>query len=816
MEKRNLLKEKLITIPEAVGLVQSHHNVGTAMAASEPVGLLTELGKHKDRLEDVRVWVCLPLRLYDFVLKPEMAGHFFVENWFYGAPDREVHPQGRISYIPNNLHAAAKVRLEAAGNHLDVFWGTATPPDERGYMSLSTCLVIEKMLIEAADLVILEINENLPLTLGDTQIHISDVDFLVENHVPLFELPSAPPAAWEESIGGYIAELIEDGSTLQLGIGGIPNAITKFLLERRDLGIHTEMFTDGMVDLYEAGVITGRQKSLWKEKMVGAFALGSQKLYDFVDKNLCVEFQQGKVTNDPYVIAQNYKMISVNTALQVDINGQVCSQSIGPRHYSGTGGQLDTHRGAQMSPGGRGIIALRSTAKKGEISTIVPMLAEGAEVTIPGQDVDTVVTEYGSARLRGLSVKDRMKALIDIAHPDFREWIEEEAARLKIVPRLEVPGFTPPEKKTKATAPGVTPNIIRLGTLTDLSGPQASIGLAALRGISAYYDHINHWGGVQSRRIELLVEDHAFDPERARRAAEKLIDEEEIFAVVSPLGTAPNLAVMDILLEKDIPVISPHSGISLWSKPFKATYFALQPSYDIEGRILAQYILNEYPDRRIGILAVEDQYGKEGAEAFLQEMARGGGKAEVTLRHASGEVVPDAWLEALSSANVDLVVLYTYVKPAADLLRSAYAVGYQPDWLGSYVLSGFDLLELSGDQAAEKLRTTSYPLGPRSHRGERLFLKQMNRLYPGETPGSHSRIGYAAAQLVGEGLRRAGADLTRIGFIQGLESLRDWTGGLLPPISYTEKDHRGLTALALQRAINGRWMLERGILKLKE
>jgi len=816
MKTNQFLKQKLISIPEAVGLVQSHHNIGTAMAASEPVGLLTELAKHKDRLQDVRVWVCLPLRLYDFVLKPEMAGHFFVENWFYGAPDREVHPQGRISYIPNNLHAAAKVRLEAAGNHLDVYWGTATPPDERGYMSLSTCLVIEKMLIEAADLVILEINENLPLTLGDTQIHISDVDFVVENHVPMFELPSAPPTAWQESIGGYIAELIEDGSTLQLGIGGIPNAITKFLLERRDLGIHTEMFTDGMVDLYEAGVITGRHKTLWKEKMVGAFALGSQKLYDFVDENLGVEFQQGKVTNDPYVIGQNYQMISVNTALQVDINGQVCSQSIGPRHYSGTGGQLDTHRGAQMSPGGRGIIALRSTAKGGEISTIVPMLAEGAEVTIPGQDVDTVVTEYGSARLRGLSVKDRMKALTEIAHPDFRSWIKDEAARLGIVPHLEVPGFTPPEKETTATAPGVTSSVIKLGTLTDLSGPQASIGLAALRGISAYYEHVNHWGGIHGRTIELLVEDHAFDSQRARQAAAKFVDSDQLFAVVSPLGTAPNLAVMEILLEEGIPVVSPHSGISLWSKPVKPTYFALQPSYDIEGSILAQFILAEYPDRKIGLLAVEDQYGQEGSAAFIKELEKGGGSAAVALQHASGEVLTEDWIEAFSSRDVDLVVLYTYVKPAADLLRSAHAVGYQPDWLGSYVLSGPDLLELSGPQASQKLRTTCYPSGPRSHRGERLFLKQMRRLYPDETPGSHSRIGYAAAQLVVEGLRRAGPELTRTAFIQGLESLRDWTGGLLPPISYTEKDHRGLTGLALQRAISGHWMVETSLLKLKE
>ncbi len=443
MNPRKLYEHKLISIPEAVSLVQSHQTIATAMAAAEPVGLLTELGRHRDRLEDVTVWVCLPLRLYDFILKPEMSGHFFVENWFYGAPDREVHPQGRTSYIPNNLHRAADDKLYASKRHVNVFWGTATPPDRYGYMSLSLSLVIEKQLIEAADLVVLEINENLPWTLGDTQIHISEVDHVVENHVPLFELPSAPPAEWERAIGGYIADLIEDGSTIQLGIGGIPNAITAFLMDRRDLGVHTEMLTTGMVDLFEAGVITGRRKTIWKGKMVGAFALGTQKLYDFMHNNLAVELLQGRVTNDPYVIAKNYKMVSVNTALQVDCYGQVCSQSIGPKHFSGTGGQLDTHRGARMSEGGRGIIALRSTAKNGTISTIVPMLAHGAEVTVPSQDVDTIVTEFGVAELRGKSVKARTEALINIAHPDFRAWIREEVEKAGIVPRLVVPGFTP-------------------------------------------------------------------------------------------------------------------------------------------------------------------------------------------------------------------------------------------------------------------------------------------------------------------------------------------------------------------------------------
>ena len=215
------------------------------------------------------------------------------------------------------------------------------------------------------------------------------------------------------------------------------------LFDKKDLGVHTEMFTDGMVDLFEAGVITGKYKTLWPNKLVGTFALGTQKLYDFIDNNIAVEFQQGKVTNDPYVIAKNYKMVSINTALQVDVLGQVSSQSLGSYHFSGTGGQLDTHRGAQMSEGGRGIIALRSTAKKGAISTIVPQLSQGAEVTVPSQDVDTIVTEHGVAELRGRCLKDRIEALIKIAHSDFRDELREKVEELGIVPPAGRAGHGP-------------------------------------------------------------------------------------------------------------------------------------------------------------------------------------------------------------------------------------------------------------------------------------------------------------------------------------------------------------------------------------
>ena len=437
MEIKQRYTEKYISALEAVSMVKSNQTIGVGIAGSEPVGLLTTMAEVAQDVENVHFWTCLPMRPYDIFIKSQMAGHIFNENWFYSPNDRTVHNEGRVSYIPNNLNRASTDKLHSTRGKLDIFWGTATPPNNEGYMSLSIGNIVQKDLLEAADLKVLEINENLPFTYGDTLVHITEVDYVVENHVPLVELSSVPPSEIEQKIGGYIAELIEDGSTIQLGIGGIPNAITAFIMERNNLGIHTEMVVDGMVDLIEAGVVTNKNKTLHPGKTIGAFALGSRKLYDFLDHNKDVEIYRGHYTNDPYVIAKNNKMISVNTALQVDILGQVCSQSIGTRQFSGTGGQLDTHRGAQMSPGGRGIITLRSTVKNGSISTIVPTLAPGAGVTVPSQDVDTIITEYGVAELRGLCVKDRMEALIKIAHPNFRDWIRDEAHRLNIVPKIQ-------------------------------------------------------------------------------------------------------------------------------------------------------------------------------------------------------------------------------------------------------------------------------------------------------------------------------------------------------------------------------------------
>ena len=816
MDPKILYKQKLISIPEAVSLVQSHQKIATGIAAAEASGLLTELGKHCTRVEDVTVWVCLPLRMYDYINKPEMSGHFFSENWFFGAPDRVAHSQGRNSFLPANLHAAGLNKLKANGGHVNIFWGTATPPDSRGYMSLSLGLVVEKDFMEAADMVVLEINENLPWTLGDTHVHISDVDYVVENHIAIPALPVVPSTDWEKAIGGYISELIEDGATIQLGIGGIPNAITPFLMERRGLGVHTEMYTDGMVDLYEAGVITGKNKTLHKDKMIGAFALGSKKLYDFVNNNLGVEFQRGRYTNNPAIIGQNYKMISVNTALQVDINGQVCSQSIGVQHYSGTGGQLDYHRGAQLSHGGRGIIALRSTAKDETISTIVPILSHGSEITVPCHETDTIVTEYGVAELKGLCVKDRMEALIKIAHPKFRDFIREEAHRLGIVPHLAFAGADLIVPKLKATAPGVSSKIIKLWTFCDLSWPNAAIGMGVMRGFMAYYNHINNQAGVCGRRIDVVMEDDGFNPVRTKKAAEKLINKDQVFAIVSPQGTPTNLAVLDYLVEQNIPVIAPVSGSSAWSVPLKSNYFALQPSYLMEGRLIAQYVMDELKPSSVAVFAVDDPFGNEGAASFAAEMSKLGLKKVHTIKHQPGECDPVKWVEDLQACSPDLVLLYTYIVPASELLAKAHDVNFKPSWIGTSVVSTKELIRFAGDEATHGVRTICYPRGPIYHRGPRLFRMLMQREYGDIVVGTDSVIGYAAAQLVVEGMKQAGPELTRKGFVAALESLKDWTGGLLPSISYSATDHRGLTSLALQRAIKGKWMQEKSMLRLKE
>lgn len=432
MNLQDEYRTKLISIPEAVSKIKSDDNVVVAMCASEPQGCMGQFHTVADRVENVRVFSCLTLQPYDFYMKPEMKGHFELASWFHAPGSRAAlkNNTGTVTYVPNMLHRSATDFIFARKPH--IFYGTCTPPDKHGYVSLSLGITYEKDILEAADLVILEVNPLLPRTFGDTHLHISEVDFFVEHEQIVPELPSPQPSETDLTIGRYIGELVEDGSTIQLGIGGIPNAAALALRDKKDLGVHTEMIVDSMMELYEMGVITNRKKSFHKGKLVATFAMGSRKLYDWLDDNVALEFMRGRWVNNPAVVSQNSKMVSINTCLMVDLTGQVASESLGPVQYSGTGGQSDTAEGAAEGIDGKGksIIACYSTAKGGKVSTIVPVLPEGTAVTLHRSLVDNVVTEFGIARLRGKTVRERARELIAVAHPDFRAELTEKAKAL--------------------------------------------------------------------------------------------------------------------------------------------------------------------------------------------------------------------------------------------------------------------------------------------------------------------------------------------------------------------------------------------------
>lgn len=429
---QEVLRQKTISIEEAVRKVKSHDDVIVGQCASEPQGLMGKLHLVKDQVEDVKVFSVLTLNRYDFYMKPEMKGHFELCSWFHAPGSRAALAAGAgtVTYVPNMLHRAGLDRIRV--KKPNVFFGTCSPMDAKGFVSLSLGVTYEKDVLENADLVILEINENLPRTYGDTHVHVNDVHFFVEHTQEVPSLPAPNPDETDLAIGAHIAELVPDEATIQLGIGGIPNAAALALKGKRNLGVHTEMLVDSMMELYEAGVVTNKKKAFGKDKFICTFAMGSRKLYDWLHDNMAVEFRRGSWVNSPFIMRQNSKMVSINTCLMVDFTGQVASEAIGTAQYSGTGGQSDTAVGAIEGYDGLGksIIACASTAKKGTLSTICPTLPEGTAVTLHRADVDHVVTEHGIAQLRGRTVRERTRALIAIADPKFREELTSKARAL--------------------------------------------------------------------------------------------------------------------------------------------------------------------------------------------------------------------------------------------------------------------------------------------------------------------------------------------------------------------------------------------------
>jgi acyl-CoA hydrolase len=425
-------REKLQTSDEAVQLIKSGDRVYYGGNAAIPMALVRALAERYEELEHVQLSHVLLLG-EDPLSRPEMEGHFRHNSLFVGPADRKAVNEGRADYVPIFLFQIPRL-FEEGIVPLDVAMVMVSPPDEHGFMSFGVETLATRTACANAKKVIVQVNELMPRVLGDSFIHVSRVDAIVEATEKLPELEPKPASDDERKIGAHIREMLHDGATLQMGIGGVPDAVYEMADGLKDLGIHTEMLSDGAMRAIMRGIVTGQKKTLHQGKVVITFALGTRTLYEYLDNNPLIEAHPVEYVNDPYIVSQNDNMIAINSAIEVDLTGQVCSDSIGSKIYSGFGGQVDFIRGAAHSKGGKPIIALPSTAKKGQMSRIVTYLKQGAGVVTTRADVHYVVTEHGVAHLFGRNLRERVEALIEVANPKFQEELIQGAKERKLLP----------------------------------------------------------------------------------------------------------------------------------------------------------------------------------------------------------------------------------------------------------------------------------------------------------------------------------------------------------------------------------------------
>ena len=423
--------QKVCTPAEAVKAVKSGDRIFLTGNCSVPSKILAALVDRAQELKDVEINQALTIGSADYV-SPEMEGHIRVNTMFISTNIRQAVQEGRADFTPVLL-SEFPLLFKNKILPLNVAFVHLSPPDPHGYCSFGVEVGLSKSAAESADIVIAEVNEQMPRTLGDSFIHVSAIDYIVPVNYALPELAmgEGKPSEKVEKIAQYIADLIPDEATMQMGIGAVPDAVLKHLYDKKDLGIHTELFSDGVIDLVEAGVITNAKKTLHPGKIIAGFILGTKRLYDWVHNNPLIEFLRTEYVNDPFIVSQNHRMVAINAAIEVDLTGQICADSIGTKLYSGVGGQLDFIYGASRSKGGVPIIALPSTAK--DFSRIVPTLKLGAGVVTTRNHVHYVVTEYGVADLYGKTIRERAQALINISHPDFKEELTKQAQELHYI-----------------------------------------------------------------------------------------------------------------------------------------------------------------------------------------------------------------------------------------------------------------------------------------------------------------------------------------------------------------------------------------------
>jgi acyl-CoA hydrolase/RimJ/RimL family protein N-acetyltransferase len=447
--RRRSYDEKKTSLGEALSLIKTGDHIFIGSACGEPQFLVNGLVEKASHLADNEILHVHTLGVAPYA-KPIYSDRFRLNAFFVGVNTRSAVAEGRADYTPMFLSELPK--LIAKGMiPIDVALIQVTPPDEHGFCSLGVSVEITKTASGKAKLVIAQVNREMPRVLGDSFVHMNDVDVIVEHDEPILETPHSEQDIVSGRIAKHVADLVEDESTLQIGIGSVPDSVLDSLGDKKDLGIHTELLTEGVVDLVEDGIVTCSKKTINRGKIVASFAMGTRRLYDFIDNNPMVEFYESDYVNDPVVISQHEKMVAINQALEVDLTGQVCSDSLGYRFYSGLGGQADFIRGANMSKGGKAITVLPSTAKKGKVTRIKPLLSKGAGVVLTRGDVNYVVTEYGVAALKGKAIKERALSLINVAFPKFRNELLAWAKNHHYVPQevMSFPEIEYPEELVK-------------------------------------------------------------------------------------------------------------------------------------------------------------------------------------------------------------------------------------------------------------------------------------------------------------------------------------------------------------------------------
>jgi acyl-CoA hydrolase/RimJ/RimL family protein N-acetyltransferase len=496
----------LATPEEAVAHIRPGNRVFIGTGCAQPQALVQALVARSYELSDIKIVHLLTMGDAPYAHR-ELTQHFSVNSFFINENVRDLIQEGLGDYTP--IFLSDIPRLFSSGRlPIDAALIQVSPPDEHGLVSLGISVDIVKAAAENASLVIAQVNPRMPRTRGDSLLSVHDLDLMVPVDLPLLESQLPEPDEVTRKIGMYIAGLVEDGSTLELGIGRIPHAVLENLKDKKDLGIHTEMLNDAIIDMIESGVVTGARKSLDRGKVVASFCTGTRRLYDYIDDNPVFSFHPTEYVNDPFLIGQHERMVAINVALEVDLTGQVCADSLGTRFFSGIGGQVDFNRGAARAERGKAIIALASTAQHGKKSRIVAQLSPGAGVVTTRGDVHYVVTEYGMAYLHGKSVQERALALISIAHPDYREELLRRAIEYKYLRSdlADVEGrirIEPPEARTRMLLDDGTQITFRAMRPTD--EPAFKELFYALSRETIYYRFMSHMKRIPQRQVQNFV-----------------------------------------------------------------------------------------------------------------------------------------------------------------------------------------------------------------------------------------------------------------------------------------------------------------------